>query len=201
MGVVMYLMSPVPLAALPEGRFSVGIGERTYESQEFSGRKLKYTILYPSDEKTGGGQYVDSNAILSSMMDKYKMPRWLVTGTRYLRTNSTPHVAISEKADAYPIVVYLPGQTGFRQMNKALNEYLVSQGFIVVTVDSPLISTRIEYSDGSYSEGLNKAEIDPLIQPSIDPSLPAPTWDGTVWEEGIATWHKMYPLLLMRLNA
>ena len=189
---LIFFLSPIDFPN-PTGNYGIGVKDYEFTDSKrlmFPGkidnRRLKVSIYYPSTEKSKTGQYADSASVYKTMMEQYNLPTWIVSRMDKIKTHSSKKAPISNEYEKYPVIIYLHGHTGFRQMNTSINEDLVSKGFIVVAIESPIISTMTLFDDGNNIKGLTKKEIDPLINPSIDPSIPAPMIGGLVFEDGIA---------------
>ena len=79
---------------------------------------------------------------------------------------------------SYPVLIYLEGLTGYRQMNIFQVEELVSHGYIVVGIDQPGVAASVVFPDGHQIAGLSKMQMDPLIQQSASPAEKAPLLNG-----------------------
>ncbi|KAG9833570.1 alpha/beta-hydrolase, partial [Aureobasidium melanogenum] len=54
---------------------------------------------------------------------------------------------------AWPLTLFSPGLGASRQLYNALAEQLAAMGYIVVTIDTPLQASIVEYTDGSFVLG------------------------------------------------
>lgn len=91
-----------------------------------------------------------------------------------VRTLARVGAAVASASRPIPVVVYSPGNGSWRNASTALVEELVSQGFVVVTIDHPYDGEAVEFPDGTI------ALAQPLRQPK--PALPNPLahWDASV---------------------
>ncbi|HEY3141295.1 MAG TPA: hypothetical protein VGJ86_09200 [Acidimicrobiales bacterium] len=70
-----------------------------------------------------------------------------VLGAARSHARETAAVARSD-SDPYPVVLYSPGSTSARGFGTTVVEELVSQGYVVVTVDHPYDAAVVEFPDG-----------------------------------------------------
>jgi hypothetical protein len=66
----------------------------------------------------------------------------------------------------FPVLLFLEGATGFRQMNTFQVEELVSHGYIVVAIDQPGAAANVVFPDGHQAAGLTLAQFHAAVSPS-----------------------------------
>ena len=66
----------------------------------------------------------------------------------------------------YPVLLFLEGATGFRQMATYQVEDLVSHGYIVAAIDQPGAAANVVFPDGHQLSGLNLAQFQSTVRPS-----------------------------------
>ena len=88
----------------------------------------------------------------------------------------------------YPVLIFLEGANGFRQMNTFQVEELVSHGYIVVGIDQPYTAVSVVFPGGREATGLSLQEMKPLIRQSYSPTDNAPTLNGRTFKNGIITY-------------
>ena len=69
------------------------------------------------------------------------------------RSHARAGAALLRANRPYPVVLYSPGFGSWRNASTALVEQLVSNGFIVVTIDHPFDAAAVEFPNGSIVEG------------------------------------------------
>ena len=187
----------LPVFALPRPSGAYAIGSGTYHwidasrPEVFSNaprttRELMVQIWYPADRRTSPAPYVDDAAILSVALARlHGLPAFLFDHLRYVKTNASASVPVSTKRPNYPVLIFLEGITGYRQMNMFQVEELVSQGYIVVAIDQPYVAASVVFPGGRAVAGLSKNQMDPLIQQSISSSAQALTLNGRTFASGI----------------
>lgn len=151
-------------------------------------RELMIQIWYPaaSGSRSTPVPYVEDSAAFSKAQARlHRLPDFVLEHLGYVVTNASPSVPISDETPSYPVLIFLEGLTGYRQMNTFQVEALVSHGYIVVGIDQPFVAAAVGFPDGRQIAGLSKDQIDPLIQQSLDPGDPAPILSGTALPDGI----------------
>lgn len=88
----------------------------------------------------------------------------------------------------YPVLVFLEGLGGFRQMNTIQVEELVSHGYVVVAIDQPYTAASVTFPDGRVAAMSSLDSMRPLVQRSYLPGAPAPRLHGRVLERGIVPY-------------
>jgi pimeloyl-ACP methyl ester carboxylesterase len=104
---------------------------------------------------------------------------------KYVTTNAIPSAPVADDEPSYPVLIFLEGATGFRQMNTFQAEELVSHGYIVAAIDQPYAAAVVVFPDGHQAAGLPREELHPLIRQSYIPAEPAPTLNGQTLKDGI----------------
>ncbi len=66
----------------------------------------------------------------------------------------------------FPVVLYLPGVTGYMQMSSFQTVPLAAEGFVVVTLNQPGSVAAAILPDGRVVEGMSRDEASQLIAPS-----------------------------------
>ena len=115
----------------------------------------------------------------------HNLPAFMFDHLTYVNTNASSSVPVSTARPSYPVLIFLEGITGYRQMNSFQVEELVSQGYIVVAIDQPYVAASVVFPGGRTFAGLSKSQMDPLIQQSITPSAYVPTLNGQAFASGI----------------
>ncbi len=197
MAVSVALPLVLPVFAFPRPIGAYAIGTVTYhwtdasrlevfDKSPHASRELTVQIWYPADRRTTPAPYVDDAATLSAALGRlHGVPTFMFDHLRYVTTNADLAVPVSAKQPSYPVLIFLEGITGYRQMNMFQVEELVSHGYIVVAIDQPYVAASVVFPGGRDVAGLSKNQMDPLIQQSISPSAQAPTLNGQPFARGI----------------
>ena len=187
----------LPVFVLPRPTGPYAIGTVTYHWIDASrpevfgkspraARELMVQIWYPADQRKVLAPYVDDAAILSAALGRlHDTPAFLFDHLKYVNTNASSSVPVAKDRPRYPVLIFLEGITGFRQMNTFQVEELVLQGYIVVAIDQPYVAASVVFPGGRAVAGLSKNDMDPLIQQSISPSTQVPTLNGRAFGNGI----------------
>ena len=75
----------------------------------------------------------------------------------------------------FPVVIYLPGVTGYMQMSSFQTATLAADGFVVITLNQPGSVAAALLPDGRVIEGMSREEAVQLVAPSYRHSLLPPT--------------------------
>jgi dienelactone hydrolase len=73
---------------------------------------------------------------------------WKTRHLTFVKTHSSPGVAVSSASPRYPVVLYTGAWTGRRSHNLVQVEDLASHGFVVVGIDHPHGSSSVVFPDG-----------------------------------------------------
>jgi pimeloyl-ACP methyl ester carboxylesterase len=200
LGLVISITLPVILPVfrfpLPGGPY--GIGTLTYHwvdasrAEVFSTdpnarRELMVQIWYPTRKGSSSqaAPYIsDSDVVTAALARLHNFPGFSLEHLKYVRTHAVPSAPAAGQLPNYPVLIFLEGLTGYRQMNTFQVEELVSQGYIVVGIDQPGAAAMVVFPDGHEIAGLSKAEMEPLTQQSVSPSEKAPLLNGQEFRDG-----------------
>ncbi|MBC7703364.1 MAG: hypothetical protein H7274_05395 [Rhodoferax sp.] len=89
---------------------------------------------------------------------------FLFSQFKYVTTNALASARLADGQPSYPVLVFLEGVTGFRQMNTFQVEELVSHGYIVAAIDQPDAAAGVvfpEWARGRWSARAAVAGPDP----------------------------------------
>ena len=151
-------------------------------------RELIAQIWYPAkaDPSAARAPYVPNvDAIAPALARHYHLPAVTFGYLQYVMTNAIPSASMADDQPNYPVLIFLPGLTGFRQHNTFQVEELVSHGYIVVGIDQPYAAGGVVFPDGRLVVNVEEARFFPLFDQSISPVEEAPRLNGRAFEEGI----------------
>ena len=97
---------------------------------------------------------------------------------RYAITDAVAAASVAAAEANYPVLLFLEGVTGFRQMNAFQVEELVSRGYIVAALDQPGTAAALVFPGGRRVTGQPVAQLRPLIQASSAPGAGGPPTPG-----------------------
>lgn len=173
----------MPVFRFPHPPGSYGIGTLTYHwvdasrSEIFARdpdqrRQLMVQVWYPAqiDPAAPRAAYMPDAALVTSALAQiHHIPAFLLGHFEYVKTHAMPFAPAAEDLPRYPVLLFLEGATGFRQMNTFQVEHLVSQGYIVVAIDQPGVAAAVVRPDGRQTVGLGSTQFHALVSPSYLP--------------------------------
>jgi predicted dienelactone hydrolase len=115
----------------------------------------------------------------------FTVPSFPFTHLKYITTNAIPSAPVAHDESSYPVLIFMEGLNGLRQMNTFQVEELVSHGYIVAAIDQPYAAAEVVFPDGRQVGGLSKDQLNLLLQQSISPVTNAPTLNGQTLKDGI----------------
>ncbi len=164
-------------------------------------RELIVQVWYPAraDRSAPGAPYVADSAALApglarlaqasvdrlSPGSKITVPRFPFTHLTSINTNAVGGAPVAADEPSYPVLIFLEGLNGLRQMNTFQVEELVSHGYAVAAIDQPFTAAEVVYPDGRQVDGLSKDQLNTLLQQSINPVTKAPILNGRTLPDGI----------------
>ncbi len=160
-------------------------------------RELMVQIWYPA--KAAGSvpfasplpraPYVQNASALAKALALLKnLPPVLFTQLKYVTTHALPGARVANEKANYPVLIFLEGAIGFRQMNTFQVEALVSQGYVVAAIDQPHTAAMVVFPDGREVGALPLDQMMALIHQSHSPAAIAPTINGRTFEKGIVPY-------------
>ncbi len=200
-GVMRSLLLPVIMPVFtfsqPSGPFGIGTltchwvdkqRREVFSADPNDRRELIAQIWYPTSKGIPGpsAPYLqDAGIIAAKLAELLHLPKFTLSHFIYITTNAKPSIPIAATEPSYPVLVFLEGLTGYRQMNNYQVEELVSHGYIVVAIDQPYIAAETVFPDGRKVTGLSKEQMNMLIQQSITPLETTPILNGQPFPQGI----------------
>jgi predicted dienelactone hydrolase len=195
--IVLPIMFPVFRFPHPGGLYEMGT--KTYHwvdadrPEIFSAdpaarRELMVQIWYPAEGNLSSPRapYVqDAGALAPALARLFHLPGFFLQYLQYVTTHAIPSVPVAGDEPTYPVLLFLEGLGGFRQMNTFQVEELVSHGYIVVAIDQPYAAGMVVFPDGRRAAGQSIDQMKALIRPSLGPVETAPILNGQALEDGI----------------
>ncbi|MEO8609241.1 MAG: carboxylic ester hydrolase [Chloroflexota bacterium] len=201
--VVMFTAIVLPIALpifhFPKPIGTYAIGTMTYHWVDISRpelftadpadhRELMAQVWYPAQDKPSAPRapYIeDADSVTPVLARLTHFPAFLLSHFKYVTTNAVESAPITADQPSYPVLIFLSGLDGFRQVNTFQIEALVSQGYIVVGLDQPGAVALTRFPDGREVSGMPRDDIQPLIHQSVEAAPIAPTLLGNPMPEGI----------------
>jgi hypothetical protein len=154
-------------------------------------RELMVQLWYPAkpDPSAPHAPWVqDADALSAELARARHLPGFTFGHLRHVTSNAVPSAPVADDRPSYPILLFLEGSTGFRQMNTFQVEELVSRGYIVAAVDQPFTAGYVVYPDGRQADGLTRDQLEALVRQSYRPVEAAPTLHGRAFADGIVPY-------------
>ena len=153
-------------------------------------RELMVQVWYPTTSNSSSrAAYVDHAGSLSPTLARVAhWPGFTFDHLRYVTTNAIPSAPIANTQPSYPVLLFLEGLNGYRQMNTFQVEELVSHGYVVVGLDQPYAAGSVAFPSGHTVTGLTKDQMNPYTQQSLDPSRTPPILNDKPMNAGIISF-------------
>jgi predicted dienelactone hydrolase len=160
LAIALPLILPVFRFPAPGGPY--GIGTMTYHwvdpaRPELFGddpnahRELMVQIWYPAtlDPASPRAPYMaEADAVTVALAHIQRLPEVVFGHFKYVTTNAVSSAPVAADLASYPVLIYLEGATGFRQMGMFQVEELVSHGYIIAALDQPGAAAAVVFPDG-----------------------------------------------------
>ncbi|WP_440098039.1 alpha/beta hydrolase family protein [Streptosporangium sp. H16] len=133
-------------------------------------RGLMVQIWYPADGAPSAPRaaYVQDDDVFVAMARLARVPDFTFGHLRHVTTNAVASAPVAAERSRYPVLVFLEGAMGFRQMNTFQIEHLVSHGYVVAAVDHPYAAASVRFPDGRRTAGLPADRLRALIDRSFE---------------------------------
>jgi predicted dienelactone hydrolase len=202
LGLVVSITLPIILPVFrfpqPSGPFEIGTltyhwtdasRQEIFSADPNARRELMVQIWYPAKNKSSSPRapYIqDSDAITTALARLHNFPDFSLKQLQYVITNAAESVPVADDKPNYPVLVFLEGLTGYRQMNTFQVEELVSHGYIVVGIDQPGAAAMVVFPNGHQIvvPSINNV-MQPLIHQSFSPAETVPQLNGQAMPIGI----------------
>jgi predicted dienelactone hydrolase len=151
-------------------------------------RELMVQIWYPAkgDSASPRAPYLENaDAVLSAFARVQHFPPFLFGHVKYVRSNAIPSAPVANDEPSYPVLIFLEGATGFRQMNTFQVQELVSHGYVVAAIDQPYAAALVVFPDGRQAVVPPIGQLRPLLRQSYIPAERAPILNGHALKNGI----------------
>lgn len=120
-------------------------------------RELLVQVWYPAADSPSAPRapYMSNADLVTAAFARSHQSALLFEQFKYVTTHAMPGAPMAGDKPAYPVLIFLEGATGFRQMRTFQVEELVSRGYIVVAIDQPGRSSKrcvSRWSPGSRTD-------------------------------------------------
>ena len=198
------IVLPVFHFPTPSGPYAIGTltyhwvdADRTdvFSTDASARRELMVQIWYPAKSaeprstRSASAPYVQNASALAAALSRLKnLPTFLFGQFEHVTTHATLGAPVADAKPNYPVLIFLEGAIGFRQMNTFQVEALVSQGYIVAAIDQPHTAAVVVFPDGREVGALPLDQMLALIRQSHSPAATAPTLNGRAFQHGIVPY-------------
>lgn len=151
-------------------------------------RELVVQLWYPArgNPASPRAPYIqDADAISSALARLKHLPDFIFKQLKYVTTNAVLSAPVADDQPKYPLLIFLEGASGYRQMNTFQVEELVSHGYIVAAIDQPYTAASVLFPDGHRTNAIPLERMKILIRQSYSQAKQAPTLNGRPLEHGI----------------
>lgn len=195
--ITLSVLLPVFRFEEPTGPYDIGTvtyhwvdGSRSdvFSSDPKTRREIMVQFWYPTEKGSilPLAPYVENADALSAVQARlHGWPSFMLAHLKHIKSNARTGSPMPGDRPNFPVLIFLEGITGYRQMNTFQVEHLVSRGYVVVAIDQPYIAATVVFPGGRKIAGLSKDQMNPLIQQSIVAEKQAPSLHGVTFEAGI----------------
>jgi hypothetical protein len=151
-------------------------------------RELVAQIWYPARTEPSAPRapyLADADAVIRASAGLHGYPRLALAGLGTATTNAVAAAPPVDDPGRFPVLLFLEGITGYRQMNTFQIEELVSHGYAVVALDQPGVAADVVLPGGRHSAAVPPAVLQELDRPAFGPVAAAPTWRGRAFPHGV----------------
>lgn len=162
LGIGTALAAVLPVPRLPElaGPYRVGTATyhwvdlgrtETYGESPSGKRELMVQVWYPAEPRTGERVerwLVDGVPMARAIAKWGGMPSFLLDQISLVETHTVANAPAVTSDAPYPVVLYVHGWGGFRNIAQDQLEALASQGYVVVSADHAYGALRSVFPDG-----------------------------------------------------
>ena len=152
----------LPVPKLPDVMEPYFIGTQTfhliddsraeiYTDDPTDKREIMMQIWYPTDPDAKGetAVYLEDLAVMGPVLaERLNLPPFLLDHINLTKLHALKDVEVLAVEDGFPVLVFSHGLQGMRQQNTAMVEELVSQGFVVATIDHTYGNVMTVFPDG-----------------------------------------------------
>lgn len=161
LGTAALILLPVPRMPEPPGPYQIGtvtyhwVDDSRVESYgDDAGtrpRELMVQLWYPADPPAGARpeRWLTNGLVTSrAMARKVDLPTWLVDQITLAESRAYPDAPLAAAGERLPVILYIHGWGGFRNVNQDQLETLASLGYVVASADHAYGALATVYPDG-----------------------------------------------------
>ncbi|MEJ2292961.1 MAG: alpha/beta fold hydrolase, partial [Deinococcales bacterium] len=151
-------------------------------------RELMAQLWYPAHKEPGGhaAPYLPNAPTTTRALARLMhLPPSTFAHLRYVTTHAVEDAPVAQAEQSYPVLIYLTGLGGFRDVAMCQIQELASHGYIVVGLDQPGAAGSVRFPDGREIRMPAVERIQALIDQSLDPTENPPSLGGRPLPDGI----------------
>jgi predicted dienelactone hydrolase len=168
-GTALAILLPVPKFPRPTGPYAIGTityhwidtsRTATYGDDPGAPRELMAQVWYPAEKPRGQrpARWLDGGMAVSRAMAEWSgFPRFLIDQTALARTHAYEGTPLTAAEAIYPVVIYVHGWGGFRNINQDQIEALASHGYVVISADHTYGALITLFPDGRIAPNDTRA--------------------------------------------
>jgi hypothetical protein len=127
---------------------------------EVAAQHPRSSFWHPQDPSAPRAPYIqDADAVAAALARLLKLPEVALGHLKYVTSNAIPSAPVADDQRSYPVLIFLEGLGGYRQVNTFQVQELVSHGYIVAAIDQPYAAATVVFPDG------RQAAYDPRMDP------------------------------------
>jgi platelet-activating factor acetylhydrolase isoform II len=136
-------------------------------------RELMVDVWYPAEDDPSAphAEYMpDADSVAPALANLFfnQFPSFVLDHFGQVKTHAIASAQVAGAQPDYPVLIYMEGAIGYREMNTFQVEELVSHGYIVVAIDQPYLAARVVFPDGRHLD-YDKRFDSPHRWPDYDP--------------------------------
>ena len=144
----------------PNGKHNIGTKqfdwvhtnfENLFDKESNEKRRIMVQFWYPGkiNEKLDPSLYSKDSLVVKALTEEYNISPKILKKTERIRTNSYYDLAVKKNKDQYPFLIFSHGKGGYAKQNTVQFEELVSNGYIVASIEHSYDALITLFSDGS----------------------------------------------------
>lgn len=157
------VLFPVPTPPAPDGPYQVGVmsqmlvdssRQEIYSGDPTEARRLMIQVWYPVDSCAGKPQAYwmpEAEQVAPAIAGFLDLPGFFLDHLKYVRQPSCEGVAVSQSGQAFPVLLFSHGWSGFRNQTSFLMHHLASHGYVVAALDHSYGALLTVFPDGKVA--------------------------------------------------
>jgi predicted dienelactone hydrolase len=160
LALILPVLLPVPQLPAVSGPYAIGTRtfhlvdesrDEIYTADLTDKREFMMQVWYPADPETGGEKavYFDDHGVMGPVIaERLGLPGFLLDHIDLVEVEATKDAAMQAEGAPYPVLLFSHGLNSIRAQNTVMVRELVSQGFVVATIDHTYGNSLSIFPDG-----------------------------------------------------